>query len=204
MNEMENRPPVAEADTFSAAPGAKLSVQHSGVLTNDSDPNADELKVATTPVSTVSHGSLTLYADGTFEYTSDQGFDGRDAFTYEVTDGNGGSDQATVTIAVLDVDYAADIHPIFDSACGGGGCHINETTSGVHLSSKDAVLDSRGDQYGRSIVEPGQASRVASPLVDKILAGPEVGARMPLEGEPLTAEQIRDIRAWIERLDPDT
>lgn len=202
-NEMENHPPTAKADTFSAAPAAKLSVQRSGVLRNDSDPNEDDLNVSTTPVSSVSNGSLTLNADGTFEYTSDQGFVGEDKFTYEVTDGNGGTDRATATIAVLNVDYAVDIQPIFDSSCGGGGCHIDQTTNGVHLSSKDAVLDSRGDQYGRPIVEPGEASRVASPLIDKILPAPGVGVRMPFNQAPLTDEQIRDIRAWIESLDPE-
>lgn len=132
-----------------------------------------------------------------------QGVGVDDKFMEEVTDGNGGSDQATFLIIVLDVEYVADSQPIFDSSCC-RECHINQTTNGVRLCSKDTVLDSRGDQYGGPIVEPGDASRATSPLVDKILSGPGVGARMPLTEEPRTDEQIRDICAWTDHFEPET
>jgi VCBS repeat-containing protein len=54
------------------------------------------------------HGSVTMYADGSFEYTPDTYFFGTDTFTYKVSDGNGGTDTATVTVTV-----APAIDPIF-------------------------------------------------------------------------------------------
>lgn len=200
---MENAPPQAKSDRFGAAPGALLSINSPGLLRNDSDPDKEELTVSTTPVQGVSNGRLTLNADGSFEYTSDQGFMGEDQFTYEVTDSTGETAQATVTITVQDVKYAKEIEPTFGSSCGGGRCHIDQRTSGVRLSSKRAVLNSEGKGYGRPIVEPGKADRSASPLVDKILPDPRVPPRMPLNQPPLNEGQIAEIRAWIEGLNPD-
>lgn len=200
---MQNAAPTAQSNSFPASVDAKLAIKAPGVLDNDSDPDGDDLTVNTSPVSGPSNGSLTLNADGSFEYTSAQDFTGTDRFTYEVKDGNGGTDQATVTITVKDVAFAADIQPIFESSCGGGGCHIQRSTSGVRLDSREAVLNSTGAQYGTLIVEPGDASPSASPLVDKILPNPTFGQRMPRSGSALSRAEISDIRAWIEGLDPN-
>jgi ELWxxDGT repeat protein/VCBS repeat-containing protein len=78
----------------------------SGVLGNDSDADGDALTVNTTPVSDPAHGVLALDANGTFTYTPDANFNGTDSFIYEVSDGNGGTDQATVTITVVPVNDA--------------------------------------------------------------------------------------------------
>ena len=70
----------------------------------DSDVDGDTLTVSTTPVSGPSDGALTLNANGTFTYTSDLNFNGVDSFQYQVGDGNGGTDQGTVTITVNSVN----------------------------------------------------------------------------------------------------
>lgn len=199
---MENGPPEANSDRFAAAPAAKLAIPSPGVLRNDTDPNGDDLRVTPTLLSRPSNGTLTLDADGSFEYRSNQGFTGEDQFTYEVVDGNGDSAQATVTIPVQAAEFDVDIDPIVGS-CAGARCHVQERTSGVRLSSRDHVLSSKGMQYGKRIVTPGKASRAASPLVDKILPDPKFGSRMPLGGPTLTDGQIDEIRAWIEGLAPD-
>ncbi|WP_461521653.1 DUF2341 domain-containing protein, partial [Porticoccus sp.] len=77
-----------------------------GVLDNDIDPDGDSLTVNTTPISDVTNGTLLLNADGSFSYTPDAGFNGSDSFTYQVSDGNGGVNTATVTITVNAVNNA--------------------------------------------------------------------------------------------------
>src|SRR6185436_12866659 len=55
-------------------------------------------------VSDVSHGTLTLNADGSFTYTPDLNFNGVDSFTYRANDGTADSNVATVTINVTPVN----------------------------------------------------------------------------------------------------
>jgi len=93
-----NGDPIAGDDSFSTSEGSTLTVGAPGVLGNDEDPDGDPLTPAV--VSAPSNGTLTLSNDGSFEYVPAPGFTGADSFTYEVSDGNGGTDQATVTLAV--------------------------------------------------------------------------------------------------------
>ena len=94
------------------------------------------------------------------------------------------------------VSFAQDVQPILSSSCGGAGCHIDESTNGVELSNYEQVMNSIGVQYGEAIVEPGDAD--ASPLVDKIEANPQFGARMPAGRAPLSGDEIARIRTWID------
>jgi hypothetical protein len=67
---------------------------------NDSDPESDPLSV--TSVTDPANGSATINPDGTVTYTPDASFTGTDTFEYTISDGNGGTDTATVTITVED------------------------------------------------------------------------------------------------------
>ncbi|NBC64043.1 MAG: tandem-95 repeat protein [Bacteroidetes bacterium] len=69
------------------------------VLTNDSDPEGDDLTVTTTPVNGPTNGTVTLNPDGSYTYTPDPGFTGTDEFTYEVCDD--GTPQACETAEVV-------------------------------------------------------------------------------------------------------
>ncbi|WP_195758388.1 Ig-like domain-containing protein, partial [Kangiella sp. HZ709] len=52
----------------------------------------------------VSNGTLTFNADGSYDYSPDANFNGTDSFTYIITDADGDTDIATVTISVTAVD----------------------------------------------------------------------------------------------------
>ncbi len=60
-----------------------------GVLANDTDPDSDPLTVFDYTQPT--NGSVTVNADGSFDYTPDPGFNGADSFDYVVADGNDGT-----------------------------------------------------------------------------------------------------------------
>ncbi|WDD99758.1 Ig-like domain-containing protein [Thalassomonas actiniarum] len=99
-----NLPPVAGNDSFILAQDTILAADNSnipGLLSNDSDPDNDALTVLTTPLSNVSNGSLALGSDGSFTYTPNSGFIGSDGFEYQISDGNGNTDSASVVISVL-------------------------------------------------------------------------------------------------------
>jgi len=54
------------------------------------------------PASAPNHGTLTLNADGSFEYTPAAGYTGTDSFQYVASDGSLNSSPASVTIVVRD------------------------------------------------------------------------------------------------------
>ena len=92
-------PPVALDDSYSVGQDQPLLVALAdGVLANDSDPNIDLLTVA--QLTGPGHGSLTLYTDGSFDYTPTSGYLGPDSFTYQANDGALDSGPATVRIVV--------------------------------------------------------------------------------------------------------
>ena len=98
-----NDQPSASDDAYSTSENTALNVPAiSGILTNDSDPDSNDLITANPmPVSDVTNGTLTINNDGSFDYVPDPGFTGVDSFTYLIEDPNGGTDTATVSITVL-------------------------------------------------------------------------------------------------------
>jgi bacillopeptidase F len=99
-----NQPPVAVNDSYSATSGKTLSVAAAGVLANDSDANNDPITAVL--VTTVSHGALTLNANGSFTYVPSAGYTGSDAFTYKASDGQLAGNTATVSITVAAANKA--------------------------------------------------------------------------------------------------
>ena len=98
-----NDPPVAVDDEEMVVEGGILKVAAPGLLENDTDMDGDALTVSTTPVSGLSHGALTLNADGSYEYIHNGTETTSDTFVYRVSDGHGGADTAIVTIAITKV-----------------------------------------------------------------------------------------------------
>ncbi len=96
-----NQPPVAVNDSYSGTVNQSLLVNAAlGLLANDSDPDGDTLAVNIVPIAQPQSGSLTLQADGSFSYIPNQNFSGNDSFTYQISDGLGGTAEASVAIQV--------------------------------------------------------------------------------------------------------
>ncbi len=103
-----NIPPTAVDDDYNTPVDVPLNVPvATGVLLNDSDSDGDPLNVTITPIVGPTNGSLTLDSDGSFDYTPFTAYSGPDSFTYEVTDGQGGSDQGMVNLTVGNVSPLA-------------------------------------------------------------------------------------------------
>ena len=104
-----NTPPEADDDSYSTSYDTALAVSVTdGVLNGDTDADGDSLTatLSTEP----SHGSLDFKADGSFAYNPEGNYSGEDSFTYEVSDGNGGTDTSTVTLNIASApDGASEI-----------------------------------------------------------------------------------------------
>ena len=133
-----NDAPVATADTVATNEDTPVS---GNVLANDRDAEGDSLTA--TLVNGPASGDLTFNADGSFTYTPDANFHGSDSFTYEVSDGNGGTDTAIVAITVSafnDAPVANDDSAISDE----------DTAVTIDVLANDTDLD--GDSL--SVVDP--------------------------------------------------
>jgi VCBS repeat-containing protein len=80
-----NTPPVAANDTVAATEDTLLTVpETTGVLANDSDADLDSLTAAL--IAGPTNGTLTLNADGSYDYSPNLNFNGADSFTYAAND----------------------------------------------------------------------------------------------------------------------
>ncbi|RDE49091.1 MAG: tandem-95 repeat protein, partial [Candidatus Accumulibacter meliphilus] len=101
-----NQTPTARDDSFD---GNEDQIISGSVAANDSD--ADGPAYSAQLVTAPAHGTLTLAADGSFDFTPDADWNGSTSFSYQVLDGINTSAVATVKLslaAVNDVPLAAD------------------------------------------------------------------------------------------------
>ncbi|SMH55637.1 Ig-like domain-containing protein [Maritimibacter sp. HL-12] len=136
-----NDAPVAEDDADRTPINTPTVI---AVLDNDSDPDGDPLEVisASSP-----DGSTDINADGTITFTPDTDFFGETTIDYTISDGNGGTDSAVVTVMVND--------------------GIVSGTDGDDLIDLDYDGDPEGDMVdANDAILPGDA-----PNDDVILAG---------------------------------
>ena len=151
-----NNPPTANNDT--ATIGEDTSVA-GNVLTNDTDPDAgDILTVAAVngvaadvgnQITLASGALLTLNADGTYSYNPNAQFESlaagqtaSDSFTYTVSDGQGGTSDATVTITINGADEILGTDPNFIAPITNP---FGLTNVGFHAAPTFADIDGDGD-----------------------------------------------------------
>jgi hypothetical protein len=92
-----------------------------------------------------------------------------------------------------EVRFNRDIRPILSNRCF--KCHGPDLKKGgLDLQSRDTALKEL--KSGSKAIVPGKLAD--SLLIDKITAE-EATERMPPKGDPLTAEQIAKLKAWIEQ-----
>ena len=113
-----NHRPVAKKDRYTTFVDTELHVAAKGVLENDTDADGDELTASL--FSGPSNGSLVLNSDGSFHYTPNGGFEGRDSFVYRAHDGKVFSALTAVTIYV----EAGDPLRLQGGAAGGDSANL--------------------------------------------------------------------------------
>ncbi len=152
--------PNAIDDSYTLDEDNTLTVSApAGVLANDSDPNGDPLTAILD--TNVSHGTLSLAADGSFTYTPDADFNGTDSFTYKASDGSfysvaeveitvdpvndppvvdlNGSDGAGIDFAAT---FTEDRGPV---AIVDTDLTFTDIDGGVHGSGRRIALEAAGD-----------------------------------------------------------
>uniref|UniRef100_UPI003137A132 cadherin-like domain-containing protein n=1 Tax=Ferrovibrio terrae TaxID=2594003 RepID=UPI003137A132 len=102
-----NAAPVAQGETLNGTEDQALTIQASALLSNDTDANGDILSIA--GVSNAVGGSVTLNANGSVTFTPTENVNGPVSFEYTVSDGRGGTANATATINLAGINDAATV-----------------------------------------------------------------------------------------------
>ena len=101
-----NDVPVAVDDGASGAPlltaFENVALDNIQVLGNDTDPDGDTLTITK---ASSADGNVTINVDGTLKFEPKPGFSGDTAIGYTVSDGQGGSDTASVYLRVSPVNH---------------------------------------------------------------------------------------------------
>ena len=158
----DNLPPVAVNDAYDSIGNVGITVPAvSGLISNDSDPNADPLTVTAGTFATTQGGTITIAVDGSFDYTPPIGYTGSDTYLYTLHDSNMTTDTATVTITVfnkiwfINGDVAASGNGSLNSAFkntsdfesagsdGAGDCIFVYRASGFNYSSVITLLNNQ-------------------------------------------------------------
>jgi mono/diheme cytochrome c family protein len=95
--------------------------------------------------------------------------------------------------ATRTVEFVKDVQPIFAKSCV--SCHGPEKQKGGYRLDSPAAALQGGETYSPAI-KPGDSA--GSPLIH-LVAGLVPDSPMPAKGDPLTAEQIGVLRAWIDQ-----
>lgn len=120
--------PTSGNDYYMTGSGQALTVAAAqGVLSFDSDDQADTLTPSV--VSNVTHGTLSLNANGSFTYTPNSGFTGLDSFTYKDSDGLLTSNTSTAYIYVGTQSILSAV----------GGYALSSVVEGVATASNTSV-----------------------------------------------------------------
>ncbi|MFY0690270.1 MAG: tandem-95 repeat protein, partial [Cyclobacteriaceae bacterium] len=147
-----NDAPIASDDAHTVDEDGLLTVDaSSGLLSNDTDADSDALSITQFVVdgttynagetASISEGDLIINADGSFEFTPTDNYNGSaPVVTYTSSDGNGGTNTAELSLtvnAVNDVPIASD-----DShAIGEDGSLTVDASSGLLANDTDTEGD---------------------------------------------------------------
>jgi VCBS repeat-containing protein len=206
---------VAAVNDAPVAANATASGTEDNVVTGQltaTDVDGDTLTFALADNGGPAHGNVTVNPDGSYTYTPNADWAGTDSFTYQVSDGNGGTTTATVSVNVAAV---ADV-PNVD--IGFGTPSVNDGTSGVTVTNHGGsagynnsygyyVLNDSGQPVSGGIIwantnaTVGQTATVAGLDADRVgfFVIPNGSNNNPGEiqnGEPITFSKGADGK-WI-------
>ncbi len=161
--EPENMAPIAQNDSGESMDGSVVNIN---LIINDTDPDGDILTVqsSTDP----SNGTVILNGN-TIQYIPDAGFQGTDAFTYEVCDPSGACATATVSVVSSVTPTSSNQAPVAqnDSGTSVGGAMVS-----VNILNNDSDPD--GDVLSvSSITQPINGILVL--LEDVVQYTPNIG-----------------------------
>lgn len=132
-----NDAPRLQGEATTADEDQILHISKADLLANDSDVDSDHADLTITGVGHASHGTVSMVA-GEIVFTPDINYHGAASFTYTVSDGVGGTSEATVNLTFNSVN---DL-PVVNDELLWGKRDITYTLSQAALLSNDTDVES--------------------------------------------------------------
>ena len=165
-----NDAPVAVGDSATTAEDMPVSI---ALLGNDTDAEDDTLAVSS--VTQPSNGTVSVDANGVATYTPNPDFNGTDSFTYTLSDGEGGTDTATVSLTVTPVNDGPETVNPLPAQSGSDGNPISPLDTTFAFSDPDGdtlSYSATGLPDGLSI-DPDTGVISGTPDSDASVGGPD-------------------------------
>ncbi|ANI15219.1 hypothetical protein A9C11_15055 [Pseudomonas citronellolis] len=142
-----NDAPIAHDDNATIDEDHSVTID---VLANDTDIDSSSLSVTG---ASASHGSVTINQDGTLTYTPDANYGGSDTIVYTISDGDGDTSSASVTVGITPVADA----PLLSLDASSGhpastgltvqtwtGLALGSNGNGINPDTLQSVIDAAG------------------------------------------------------------
>lgn len=137
-----NDPPLTDSDTYRTREDTVLiAPEPQGVLRNDREVDGDQLGNAEL-VQPAGHGRIEFQPDGSFGYTPDVDFNGRDTFRYRVFDRTGLSTEEDVEVLVT---------PVNDAPVAGEDAYATPLDQPLEIDAAAGLLRNDRDVDGPSL-----------------------------------------------------
>ncbi len=101
-----NLGPDANNDTTLTNEDTTLLIEPSTLLSNDTDEDGDTLTITSVEATENTHGTVSINDEGKVVFTPESNYNGETSFNYTISDGNGGTSSAVVTVSVIDINDA--------------------------------------------------------------------------------------------------
>ncbi|MCU4441122.1 tandem-95 repeat protein, partial [Acinetobacter lwoffii] len=145
-----NTSPVASDDTYNTAFNTPVTLNP---LANDTDADGNPLTITAINGVTLTPGTaqqintpngvVNIEAQGTITFTPNNGFTGQESFNYSISDGQGGTSSATLTITINGTDdlpvAVADVNSINEDAVSVSGNVRSNDTLGDGTAAEHVV-----------------------------------------------------------------
>ena len=148
--------PIANSDTATTNEDTAVVIN---VLGNDVDPDGDTLSVT---AATSSNGTVLVNADGTLTFTPSSNFSGTATVNYSISDGKGGTTNASVNVTVnplADAPRLLELEDIIVLAPGNTSisttAQISQSNLESELGANAGYLDNRFDPSGVNVNDSG-------------------------------------------------
>jgi len=140
---------------------SSLTINSSQLLSNDSDVDGGILSISKVTATADTHGIVSLDSDGNVVFTPEDNYNGEASFTYTISDGQGGTDTATVT---LTVDAVNDSISLVSDSNSAANTIAENVSNGAEIGITANAVDVDGDTVNYSIVDSNGDSVTNGPF----------------------------------------